>query len=362
MNNEVKQLTWTQYVDKVAPKFNEIAANGKHVTWAEESNFAIQALQKNPKLAGCIPTTVQNAIINVAAVGLTLNSALGYAYLVPEAVKQLDGVWRDECMLRVSFKGLLKIATDSGSIMLCKAEIVKEKDEFVYTGAFSLPEHRMNPFADRGKTVGVYCAAKTHQGDWIIDVMGMEDINKIKDKAKTKTVWGEWEDEMIKKAAIKRASKQWPKTDRDDRLDKAIAVVNEYEGSAEPILTSPELGETTTETKAYFDQLITKGDALGMFVLQCALNETGDSAFTTLYHSFEKGQKGKYQKIVDDLLKQGFSILTDIKIAFIEAVESGDDMAALQLIEDLDDDAIRMLKNNLEYKYQDEIQRIRFSD
>jgi len=36
--------------------------------------------------------------------------------------------------------------------------------------------------------------------------------------------------EMAKKAKLKRSSKQWPKTDRDDRLDRAIAVVNEYEG------------------------------------------------------------------------------------------------------------------------------------
>lgn len=357
--SEVKQLTWTQYVDKVAPKFNEIAANGKHVTWAEESQFAIQSLQKNEKLAQCIPITVQNAVINVAAVGLTLNPALGYAYLVPESVKQLDNQWRQECMLRVSFKGLLKIATDSGSIMLCKAEIVKEKDEFLYTGAFSLPEHKMNPFSDRGKTVGVYCAAKTHQGDWIIDVMGLDDINKIKEKAKTKTVWTEWEDEMIKKAVIKRASKQWPKTDRDDRLDKAIAVVNEYEGSADVILTSPEIGKTSAETKIYFDQLIEKSDALGMFVLQCTLNQQDDNSFVTLYHSFEKGQKGKYQKIVDGLIKQGFSLVTDIRQSLIDAIDSGDDMAAKQLIEELSSDALEVVKSGLNYDYQQEVEKLK---
>lgn len=356
--SEVKQLTWTQYVDKVAPKFNEIAANGKHVTWAEESNFAIQALQKNPKLAGCIPATVQNSVINVAAVGLTLNPALGYAYLVPEAVKQLDGVWRDECMLRVSFKGLLKIATDSGSIMLCKAEIVKANDEFVYTGAFSLPEHRMNPFSDRGATVGVYCAAKTHQGDWIIDVMGLADINKIKAAAKTKNVWDNWEDEMIKKAIIKRASKQWPKTDREDRLDKAVAVMNEYEGSAEMIVTSPELGQYTAETKEYFDQLISKQDAFGMFVFQYTLNDKSDGAFTNLYHSFEKGNKGKYQRIVDDLLKQGFSVTEDMRVALRDAIDSGDDFAKQQLLEELSDDALAVVKNGLPREYIQQLEEV----
>jgi len=351
MSNEVKQLTWTQYVNSVAPKFNEIAANGKHVTWVEESNFAIQALQKNEKLAACVPVTVQNAVINVASVGLTLNPALGYAYLVPESVKQADGQWRNECMLRVSFKGLLKIATDSGSIMLCKAEIVKEKDEFTYTGAFSLPEHKMNPFSDRGKTVGVYCAAKTHQGDWIVDVMGLEEINKIKDKAKTKTVWLEWEDEMIKKASIKRSSKQWPKTDREDRMGKAVAVMNEYEGSAEIITGNPSLGQYSAETKEYFDQLISQQNALGMFTLQVMLNEKNDGTWTNLYNSFEKGSIGKFKQIVKDLETKGFVIVTEIREALIEAVDKQDDLAVKELIEGLTNDELNVVQRGLDHDY-----------
>jgi recombination protein RecT len=222
--------TWAQVIDKVAPQFNEIATRHKLVTWAEESQFANQAIQKNDKLAGCAVHTVQNAIINVAAVGLTLNPALGYAYLVPESVKQANGKYMSECMLRVSFKGLLKIATDSGSIKWAKAEIVKEKDTFTYHGPCQMPEHSMNPFGDRGNTVGVYCIAKTHDGDVLVDVMSKAEIDKVKAAAKTHAVWNTWEDEMAKKAIIKRGSKQWPKTDRDDRLDRAIAVVNEYEG------------------------------------------------------------------------------------------------------------------------------------
>jgi len=94
-----------------------------------------------------------------------------------------------------------------------------------------LPEHEMNPFGDRGATVGVYCVAKTFDGDYLVDVMSADEIAKIRKAAKQDYVWSAWPDEMAKKAIIKRASKQWPKTDRDDRLDRAIAVVNEYEGS-----------------------------------------------------------------------------------------------------------------------------------
>jgi recombination protein RecT len=229
------QLTWGQAIEQVAPKFNEIAKTQNLVAWAEESQFAFQAIQKNEKLSQCSVLTVQNAVINVAAVGLTLNPALGYAYLVPESEKVKDqnnrDVWVQYCQLRVSFKGLLKIATDSGSILWAKAEIVKAKDLFKYRGPCALPEHEMDAFGDRGDTIGVYCVAKTHQGDLLVDVMSSKEIAQIRAAAKQDGVWSKWHDEMAKKAILKRASKQWPKTDRDDRLDRAIAVVNEYEGS-----------------------------------------------------------------------------------------------------------------------------------
>jgi len=225
--------TWVEIIEGAALKFNKIATASNLVTWAEESQFALQAVMKNDKLAQCAPVTVQNAIINVAAVGLTLNPALGYAYLVPESEKDASGKWVSMCNLRVSFKGLLKIATDSGSILWVKAEIVKAADKFTYRGPCELPIHEMDAFGDRGVTVGAYCIAKTHQGDYLVDVMSAAEIKAIRGAAKQDGVWSKWPEEMAKKAIIKRASKQWPKTDREDRLDKAVAVLNEYEGSQE---------------------------------------------------------------------------------------------------------------------------------
>jgi recombinational DNA repair protein RecT len=63
--------------------------------------------------------------------------------------------------------------------------------------------------------------------------MSAAEIKTIRAAAKQDGVWSKWPEEMAKKAIIKRASKQWPKTDREDRLDKAVAVLNEYEGSQE---------------------------------------------------------------------------------------------------------------------------------
>ena len=271
------QMTWPQIVETMQPKFNEIACKNNLVRWAEESQFAIQSIQKNNKLASCQVHTVQNAIINVAAVGLTLNPALGYAYLVPEGVKQ-GNQYVQECMLRVSFKGLLKIATDSGSIKWAKAEVVKENDQFTYRGPCEMPMHEMQPFSDRGKTVGAYCVAKTHDDDYLVDIMGADEIQKIKSAAKTDYVWKAWPDEMTKKAIIKRASKQWPKTDREDRFDLAVAAVNELEGSEDIQPSEKDITPKEKVKEPISDERLAK--ALEKIAV-------GDFSFERLFNSFE---------------------------------------------------------------------------
>lgn len=221
-------INWSKFIGEAMPQFERIAGAHKLVTWAEESQFAVQALQGNEFMQKCAPETIQNAVINVAAVGLTLNPADGYAYLVPEYNKQAK---RQECQLRISFKGLIKLATDTGSIKWVKAEVVREADHFTYKGPCEKPDHHMQPFQDRGKPVGVYCIAKTAEDDFLVDVMDWAEVMKIKACAKTQNVWNQWEEEMAKKAIIKRAQKQWPKTKRSQQLHEAVRVLNESEGS-----------------------------------------------------------------------------------------------------------------------------------
>lgn len=250
-------------VHQAMPQFRRIADANQLVKWEEESQFALQCLTANQTLAGCAPETIQNAIINVAAVGLTLNPADGYAYLVPEWNKPNK---RNECQLRISFKGLIKAATDTGSVLWVKAEIVKEKDTFVYNGVDQKPTHQMEPFGDRGESVGVYCVAKVSDNEYLTDVMSWEEVMKIKGCAKTKVVWDQWEEEMAKKAIIKRAAKQWPKTQKSGVLHKAIEVINDSEGGTDPML---ELEGVADEIL----QLIHAEDLMGVGQVWCELSE-----------------------------------------------------------------------------------------
>jgi len=321
MSNELaKQLTWEGVVNEVMPQFNQIAEREKLVIWKAESQFALQALNKNDTLAKCNPLTVQSAIINVAAVGLTLNPVDAYAYLVPR---------KGECTLAISFKGLIKVATDAGGIAWVRAEVVKKEDTFVFKGVSELPQHDMQPFSDRGDTVGVYCVAKTTEGDYLVDIMSSEEIAKIRDCAMTKAVWDKWPDEMSKKAIIKRASKQWPRTDTSPRLHKAIEVINEVEGF------DPNYTIYTEEQKKHFDYLIEKEDAYNYALF---IKSISQDIQTALFNSFEKGFKTKNKDKCRKLSADGHEILNSLIEQANEFCREGDAFGLAETITDLGDE------------------------
>lgn len=226
-----------QEARQVAPYLRAIGGSKeKFVTIADErtfdveSLFAMQLLTKTDyamKIANENPQSVRNAMFNVASTGLTLNPANAYAYLVPR-----DGA----IMLDISYKGLIKIATDAGSILWARAEVVHADDKFTYNGPAAMPEHHANPFKkDRGDVIGAYCIARTVDGDVLTEVMDMTEIEKIRGKsmsyAKKKSgPWVEWFGEMVRKTVIKRASKTWPYSSRMEKLHEAIEIANNAEG------------------------------------------------------------------------------------------------------------------------------------
>lgn len=216
-------------IKKAEEKFREVAEST--VNYERERVFALQALMKTDfamQTANKNPKSVLLAMINVASTGLTLNPANAYAYLIPR-----DG----SIVLDISYKGLIKIATDTGSIRWGRAEIVYESDTFEYHGPAREPVHKCNPFKrkDDDQIIGVYCIAKTSDGDILTEVMGADELEKIRGKsmsyAKKKSgPWAEWFEQMAKKAVIKRASKTWPYTERAEKLSRAVEMANEAEG------------------------------------------------------------------------------------------------------------------------------------
>lgn len=192
------------------------------VTFAAESQFAIQALQSNNYLAGIATknmASLQNAIINVAAIGISLNPANKHAYLVPR-----DG----KVCLDISYMGLLHLAMSTGSIKWGQCKLVHQNDFYESNGLDHAPTHKYNPFGDRGAVVGGYCTVKTADGDYLTEEMPVSDINAIMERSQgyksgKASPWRTDWSEMARKTIVKRASKYWPKV---ERLDTAIHHLN----------------------------------------------------------------------------------------------------------------------------------------
>lgn len=205
------------------------ALSDNSITWQKEQQFAIQAFQKNDylaKVAMANPSSAQNAIINVAAIGITLNPAAKLAYLVPRD----GGVHLD-----ISYMGLLHLAQVSGAIQWGQCRLVHASDTYESNGLDKAPTHRYNAFGDRGPVVGGYCTVKTAQGDYLTEEMSLAEIKQVETSSKAKNgPWQKWWDEMARKTIVKRGSKYWP---RCERLDNAIDHLNTDggEGLADPV-------------------------------------------------------------------------------------------------------------------------------
>ncbi|MEQ0277287.1 recombinase RecT [Klebsiella sp. CN_Kp100] len=211
------------------------ALTDQSVTWAKESQFAIQYFQKNDFLAKTAlgnPTSAQNAIINVAAIGITLNPASKLAYLVPR-----DGM----VCLDISYMGLLHLAQSAGVIKWGQCKLVHASDAYENLGLDKAPAHKYNPYAtpeDRGSVIGGYCTVKTADGDYLTEEMSLAEIEEIRKVSKAGTSpkgpWVNFWSEMARKTIVKRAYKYWP---RSERLDNAVNILNETEGVfPEPVM------------------------------------------------------------------------------------------------------------------------------
>jgi len=267
MNQQEEQLPattevpWMNAIIGAKEKFTTINKINNFVSYDKEAMFAMQIIQKSDylkKIANQNPGSLRNAVINIAAIGLSLNPAEKLAYIVPR---------KGEACLDISYIGLIKLATDTGSVLWARAELVHENDEFVWHGAAEKPGFSApNPF-NAGKVIGVYCVIKTKEGDYLSGKMSIDEIYDIRNRSEAyKQGYGPWvtdEGEMIKKTIIKRESKTWPKTDKTERLDNAIGYLNEHEGiefSSNMIGTDPIDQQKLEETYIRIVEIINADD------------------------------------------------------------------------------------------------------
>lgn len=157
------------------------------------------------KLRECSRESIYMALLACAVTGLEPGALKGEAFLVPFARKaQFMPGWR----------GLVKQARRTREVAGVVAQVVFEADTFdIDLGTANTVVHRPLLRGDRGEIIGAYAIATLTGGHHEIEWMDREDLEAVKAVATKRgdsDAWRDWEDQMFRKAPIRRLAKRLP--------------------------------------------------------------------------------------------------------------------------------------------------------
>lgn len=187
------------------------------------ARIMLTAINGSPKVQSALMTesgkaSLMKATMQSAQTGLVPD---GYeAHLVPFNSK--NGV---EIQFIPDYKGLVKLARNSGDISTIIAETVCEHDKFSWKNGEI--NHEINWFEPRGKVMLYYVLVKMKDGSVQSKVMNKDDVEKIRARSRSKDngPWVTDYDAMALKTTFKQISKWLPRS--NERLATAIKIDNE---------------------------------------------------------------------------------------------------------------------------------------
>jgi len=182
----------------------------KHITKERIVKLALVAASRQPRLFECTPQSFLQSVMKAAELGLDCVGTLGQGYLVPYYNSKIKSY---ECQFIAGYQGLIELARRSGNIARIESRVVYEKDAFeVEYGLNQKLVHKPYLGGDRGNIVCVYAIAELKDGSKQLEVMTIDEVNRIRDRSKAKDS-GPWVTdfaEMARKTVVRRLAKYLP--------------------------------------------------------------------------------------------------------------------------------------------------------
>ena len=196
--------------------------------------IVVAAVADNMDLLECDRGSLLKACLSAAELGLSLNKSMGEADILKVWDNRLK---KNVAQFRPRYKGLMKLAMQSGEVLKIESRLVHENDVFEVEEGLDARIVHKHGLSNRGAMVGAYCVWKLKNGETQFEVMNKEQILAIRDRSSAKTkdgnIVGPWktdEAEMWRKTVVRRASKYMPLSTEAQR---AVAVDNQAEGVIE---------------------------------------------------------------------------------------------------------------------------------
>ena len=196
--------------------------------------IVVAAVADNMDLLDCDRASLLKACLSAAELGLSLNKSMAEA----DILKVWDGrMKRNVAQFRPRYKGLMKLALQSGEVLKIESRLVYERDVFEVEEGIEPRIIHKHGLSDRGEKVGAYCVWKLKNGETQFEIMSKEEILSIRNRSSSKTkdgvIVGPWktdEAEMWRKTVVRRATKYMPLSTEAQR---AVMADNYAEGVIE---------------------------------------------------------------------------------------------------------------------------------
>jgi recombination protein RecT len=180
-----------------------------HVSKEKFSRVALTTIAQNPDLLKCTRPSLFRSIMACAQLGLLPDAVLGESYIVPYKPK---GAEQPIAQFQLGYKGMLKLARQSGQISTVETGVIAEKDTFEWEMGLE-PKFRIVPaMGDRGDPIAVYAILRYKDGGFEYEVMTVDQVEAVREGSPSRNspAWQNNWGEMARKTVLRRLLKKAP--------------------------------------------------------------------------------------------------------------------------------------------------------
>lgn len=196
-----------EIIDKMMPAIKQ--ALPQHIKPERMARIAITVFRNNPRLQACSPVSFLGAVMQSVQLGLEPNTNLGEAYIIP---------YGTTATFQIGYKGILKLAYNTGQYQAIYAHEVYENDEFHYQLGVNKDIYHVPADVPQGEPIYYYAVYKLKNGGYDFAVWSRTKVMQHAEKfsaavkGKRDTPWKSDFDSMAKKTVLLQALKYAPKS------------------------------------------------------------------------------------------------------------------------------------------------------
>lgn len=200
------QRSLASLINQMRPEISR--ALPRHMSPDRMARLAMTMLRQTPLLARCTPESFLGALLTASGLGVEPGPT-GECYFLPFRNGKSGNY---EVQFIIGYRGLIKLARNSGQLVDIWSEVVCENDEFQYTLGLHRDLVHVPARGERGPLTHVYAAALLRDGGRPFVVLTKAEVDALRARSKSSGN-GPWTTDyvaMARKSAVRQLAKWLP--------------------------------------------------------------------------------------------------------------------------------------------------------